>query len=191
MLLLVLGLALWVAAHGLKVHAPTLRAQMAAQAGEGTVKALTALVLLGSVVLMVKGYQQADYVALWTPPGWTTHLNNTLMILALLVYGAGAVRGHLRAWIRHPQLTAVKIWAVAHLLVNGHLAAVVLFGTLLLWAVAALVGINKRDGKGPKPEPGPWRNDALHVVASVVLFVAVAWVHNYLGVWPFPGAPPV
>ncbi len=190
MTLLILGLILWTLAHGVKIHAPAMRARWVESVGEGAVKGGMAVALLASVALMVHGYQQAEYVALWTPPGWTVHLNNLLMVIAIFVYGAGAFNGHVRAWIRHPQITGVKIWAAAHLLVNGHLAAVILFGGLLLWAAAAMVGINKRDGKGPKPAAGPWSRDALHLVVTLALVAAIGWVHNWLGVWPFAGNPP-
>jgi len=185
--LLILGLALWFAAHGLKIHAPERRAALVRSYGEGAVKGGAAIALLASVALMVYGYQQAAWVQLWFPPAWTVHLNNLLMVVALGIYGAGAIPGHVRHWIRHPQLTGVKIWAVAHLLVNGHLAAVILFGGLLAWAVLALVGINRRDGKGPKPAAGSWTWDGIHLALTLALVGAVGWVHNYLGVWPFPG----
>jgi uncharacterized membrane protein len=187
MLLLILGLALWFAAHGLKIHAPARRHALAERYGDTSVKGGVALLLLGSVALMVLGYQRADYIAVWTPPGWTVHLNNLLMVLAVAIYIAGGIRGHVRHWIRHPQLTGVKTWAIAHLLVNGDLASMILFGGLLAWGVVALIGINKRDGKGPKPAPGTLTGNLIHVGATVVVFLAIGGVHNYLGVWPFPG----
>lgn len=187
MTLLVLGLVLWTLAHGVKIHAPARRAALAESLGEGPTKILFAVLVLASVGLMVKGYQGADFVNLWFPPGWTVHLNNLLMVISVIVYTAGAFPGHVRAWIRHPQLTAVKIWALAHLLVNGDLASVVLFGGLLAWAVAALIGVNRRDGKPAKPAPGPVKWDLAHLGVSVVAFGAIAWVHNWLGVWPYPG----
>jgi uncharacterized membrane protein len=190
MVLLVLGLALWFAAHGLKIHAPARRAALVAQYGEMPVKGAMALLLIVSVVLMVKGYQGADFVNLWFPPAWTVHLNNLLMLVALGVYTAAPFKGHVRHWIRHPQLAGVKIWALAHLLVNGDLASVVLFGGLLGWAVLAMIGINRRDGKGPKPAPGTMLGNLLHAGVTVVLLVAIGWVHNWLGVWPFPGTAP-
>lgn len=187
MTLLILGLVLWTLAHGVKIHAPARRAALAADYGEGVVKGAFALAILASVALMVVGYQRADFVNLWVPPAWTTHLNNLLMVIAVAVYSAGAIPGHVRAWVRHPQLAGVKIWALAHLLVNGDLASVVLVGGLLAWAVVAMIAINKRDGKPAKPAPGPLKWDALHAGVTVVAFGAISWVHNWLGVWPYPG----
>ena len=187
MTLLILGLALWVLGHGVKIHAPAMRARLSGRFGEGVVKGAFAVVVLGAVALMVLGYQRAAFVNLWFPPGWTVHVNNLLMVIAVAVYSAGAIPGHLRAWVRHPQLIGVKIWALAHLLVNGDLASVVLFGGLLAWAVVALIAINKRDGKPAKPAPGPVKWDLAHAGVTLVVFGAVAWVHNWLGVWPYPG----
>ncbi|MGF1502982.1 MAG: NnrU family protein [Paracoccaceae bacterium] len=189
--LLVLGLALWVLAHGLKIHAPAARARLAARLGEGTVKIGATAALALSLALMVIGYQSADYVALWTPPGWTVHLNNLLMVFAIGIYGAAAFNSYPRHVIRHPQLIGVKVWAVAHLAANGHLAAVILFGGLLAWAVVAVIAINKRDGKGPLPGPGSLKGNAIHLVLTLVGVAAIGWVHNWLGVWPFAGDPPV
>lgn len=190
MILLVLGLALWWAVHLFKVLQPGRRRALGAEIGEGAAKGGAALLLILSVVLMTVGYQNAPFVPLWYPPAWTVHLNNLLMVLAVGIFIAGTFKGHVRTWIRHPQLTGFKLWAVAHLLVNGDLWATVLFGGLLGWAVVSLVGINKRDGKGPKPSETTMLGNGLHLVVTLAVFVAVAGVHNYLGYWPFAGSPP-
>lgn len=187
---LIAGLVLWTLAHGIKIHFPAERAKLAGSVGDIALKGLIALVILGSVALMALGYQRADYIAVWSPPAWTVHLNNLLMVFAILVYTAGQIPGHVRAWIRHPQLTGMKIWAAAHLLVNGDLASIVLFGGLLAWAVTTMIGLNKRDGKGPKPKPGSWLADGAHLLLALVLVAAIGWVHNWFGYWPFAGTPP-
>lgn len=181
MVYLILGLALWVAAHLFKRVAPDLRARM------GNVgKALVAVVVLAGLGLMIVGYKQAEVVNLWFPPTWTVHLNNLLMLVAVFVYGMSATTGRLRGRMRHPQLTAVKIWAVAHLLVNGDLASLVLFGGLLGWAVLEVVLINRAEDWN-RPKPGEAKRDILLVIITLVLFFAMTFVHNWLGVWPFPG----
>ncbi len=187
MILLLLGLALWSVVHLLPAAAPARRAAYAEKLGPGPYKAVAGVLLLLSVVLMVKGYQTAEIVDLWFPPAWTVHLNNLLMVLAFIVFSAGHAKAGLRRVIRHPQLAGVKIWALAHLLVNGDLASVVLFGGLLAWAVASMILINKRDGAWLRPPESPRSRDVLHVAVSLAVFGAVAFVHNWLGVWPFPG----
>ena len=89
---------------------------------------------------------------------------------------------------RHPMLTAVKTWAAAHLLVNGDLASVVLFGGMLAWAVVAMIGSNRRDGEWVKPEPGTTKGAVMHVVATIVIFAVIIGIHGpLLGVRPIPG----
>jgi hypothetical protein len=98
----------------------------------------------------------------------------------------GASRGVLRTKLRHPMLGAVKIWALAHLLVNGDLASVILFGGILAWAVFDMIMINKMT-TWERPAPGPIRNDILYILASAVVFLVIVWIHTYLGYPPLPG----
>jgi uncharacterized membrane protein len=178
---LILGLVLWTAGHFFKRLAPGMRAGMG-NAGKG----VAAAVILAGLVLMVIGYRGAEFINLWYPPAWTVHLNNLLMLLAVFVYGMSATRGRLRGKMRHPQLVAVKIWAVAHLLVNGDLASVILFGGMLAWAVVEVIVINRTE-EWVRPEPGKASKDILLVVITLVLFGVMTGIHNWLGVWPFPG----
>ncbi|MGR3495689.1 NnrU family protein [Citreimonas sp.] len=178
--LLILGLALWVLAHLFKRIAPERRARM----GDGG-KGLVAAGVLGGVVLMVIGYRGTGFVNLWYPPAFLVHVNNLLMLLAIFVFGMSATTGRLRGVMRHPQLTAVKIWAVAHLLVNGDLASVILFGGLLLWAVAEVILINRSED-WVRPERGEPKGDVKLVIITLVVFAVVTGIHAWLGVWPFP-----
>ena len=187
MTLMIVGILLFWVAHGLKIHAPAKRAQLGETMGEGVVKGLVAVALLGSVVLMTVGYQAADFVAIWTPPAFLVHVNNLLMVIAIAFFIAGGFKSKLADMVRHPQLLGVKTWAVAHLLVNGDLASMILFGSLLAWGVVAMIGINKRDGKGPIPQQGTVARTVAHAVVTLVLVAAVGWAHNWLGVWPFAG----
>ena len=135
MTLLILGVLLWAAAHLLKRLAPGLRARL----GEGAGKGLVTLALLVSIYLMVVGYRAADFTPLWEPPVFLRHVNNLLMVFAVILVTMQANRGRMRTWMRHPMLTGVKTWALAHLLVNGDLASLVLFGGLLAWAVVEVI----------------------------------------------------
>lgn len=180
--LLVAGLALWSAPHLLKRVAPAWRARQG-----DWVKGVVALLLILAIVAMSRGYRAADPVILWPRVEWLVHVNNLLNLVALWLFAASAAGGWIAARMRHPQLTAVKIWAVAHLLVNGSLAAILLFGGLLLWAVAEVVLINRQTAWAPR-EPGPVWRDGLAFAAAVLLYVAAAYVHVWLGAWPFGGA---
>lgn len=188
MILMLLGLALWYVTHLMPAWAPERRAALAAPIGETAYKGVIALVTLGAVALMVVGYQQANFVTLWTPPAFLVHLNNLLMIVAVIVFVSGKLPSHVRRAVRHPQLIAVKTWAVAHLLVNGDLASVVLFGGMLGWGVLAMIGTNRRDGKPARTVAATAAGTALNVGLGLAVFGIVAWVHgSLLGVWPFPG----
>ena len=180
MTLLILGLILYSGSHLLKRLAPEKRAAMG-NSGKGIV----ALVSLAGIVLMVIGYRMAPVIEVWTPPRFLIHVNNLLMLLAVFLLGIGNMWGVVRTKIRHPMLTAVKVWALAHLLVNGDLASVVLFGWMLGWAVLSVILINKSEGAWVRPEVGPVRNDLIFVAISVLVFGAIAYVHTWLGYSPF------
>ncbi|MEL6677534.1 MAG: NnrU family protein [Pseudomonadota bacterium] len=185
MTLLILGVALWWGAHVFKRLAPAPRAALQERLGDGS-KGVFAVLLLGSIVLMTIGYRQAEFVNVWFPPAWTTHLNNLLMLFAVLLFGLSSSKGRSRAWLRHPMLLGFITWAVAHLLVNGDLASVVLFGGLGMWAVLSIFLINAQDGAWNRPEPGPIKGDIRVMVISLVVFLVIAGIHAIF-VWPFPG----
>ena len=149
-------------------------------AGRGVV---TVLILI-SLALMIWGYRGAEFIYVWAPPSFLTHVNNLLMLAAIFVFGMSATTGRLRGKMRHPQLTAVKIWAVAHLLVNGDLASIVLFGGMLAWAVAEVIVINKSE-EWVRPEPGEAKKDIVLVVITIVVYIVVSLIHLWLGVSPF------
>jgi hypothetical protein len=121
----------------------------------------------------------------WDPPDFLKHVNNLLMVFAFYLYAASGMKTRITRVIRHPQLTAVKTWAVAHLLVNGDLASVILFGGLLAWAVVEVILINKAVPRGPLPEPAPAGKEIGAVVGAVVVLVGIMLVHNWLGVQPW------
>jgi uncharacterized membrane protein len=180
MTLLILGLALWWAAHLFKRLAPGPRLAMG-EAGKGAV----AVAVIAAVVLMVIGYRQAEVTILWDPPPFLRHVNNLLMLLAFYLYAASGMKTRITAAIRHPQLTAFKTWAVAHLLVNGDLASVVLFGGLLAWAVVAVITINRAEPRPAPPPPAPFSSETGALVGAFLVMVAVGWLHGWLGYNPF------
>lgn len=182
MILLILGVALWAYSHLMKRVTPDFRASLGDQNGKMLSTALT-IVALG---LMIWGYRHADVIQLWTPPAFMQHINNLLMVIAVVLVNLGYSRGVLRTKLRHPMLLAVKTWALAHLLVNGDLASVILFGGIMAWAVYDMIMLNKMT-EWVRPVAGPVRNDALYILASAVLFLVIVMIHTWAGYPPLPG----
>ena len=147
------------------------------KAGLGVV----AVLVLAAIVLMVIGFRSADFMHLYALPAWVWHVNNLLMLVAIFLMDAGRAGGVVGAKLRHPMLSGVVIWAVAHLLVNGDLASLVLFGGLGLWALAHMAVINRAEGPWSAPAKGPIVKDAKIEVLALVLYAAFVGVHYWLG----------
>ena len=186
MVVLILGLVLWVAAHLFKRLAPGQRAAMTERLGEKS-KGVFAVLILVALALIILGYRSADYIAVFTPAPAMTHLNNALMLVALVVYSAGMSKGVLWTRIRHPQLWGTSIWAFAHLLVGGDLASVLLFGTMLVWAQVSIVVYNAQEGAWVRPAAGALKRDLVMVAGAVVAMGVIGWIHVALGKSPFGG----
>jgi len=142
---------------------------------------------LAGIVLMVIGYRAAEGAVFWGKTPAMTGINNLLMVLAFYLYAASGAKTWITTRIRHPQLTAVKVWAVAHLLVNGDVPSFVLFGGLLAWAVASVVLINRAQPVWLRNPPAPMAKEVTAVVATVVVVAIVSAIHSWLGYWPFGG----
>lgn len=182
MQILISGVALWWVSHLFKRLAPGLRARIGDVPGKLAVTAASVI----AIVLMVIGYRQAEFVPVYTPLPGMGHLNNLLMLIAMFLFALSHSKGSLRPRIRHPMLTSVVVWAIAHLLVNGDLASIVLFGGIGLWAIVAMLLINARDSWVP-PAPGPVRKDVVAALIALVVYGAVAGIHSWLGYNPFLG----
>ncbi len=182
MTLLISGLILWSAAHFFKRGMPDLRARLGDKG-----KGLVAVVLIIALVMIVSGYRGAQVVEIWTPPSWGIHLTSLFMLLAVALFGLGHSKSRARGLVRHPMLAGVRVWAGAHLLVNGDLASIVLFGGLFLWALAEVIVLNRAEPDWTPPEPGTLAGDIKLVFITGVLFVVIAGVHFGLGYPVFPG----
>lgn len=185
MTVLILGVALWWAAHLFKRLAPAARARMG-NPGKG----LMALAIVGSVVLMVIGYRSAGGAVFWGRSSALVGINNLLMVLAFYVYATGGPGpGKPRVWLgtklRHPQLTGFGIWAVAHLLVNGDVASFILFGSLLAWAIVEVLLINAQEPDWTPPPRGPQSKEIAYIILTLVIVIIVMAVHYWLGVQPW------
>lgn len=182
MLTLIIGVALWWGAHLFKRIAPARRAEMGNR-GRGMVTG----VLLISVAMMIIGYRMAEGPFFWGRSAATTGINNLLVLMAFYLFAADGMKTRVTAYIRHPQLTAFSLWAVAHLLVNGDLPSFILFGGLLIWALAEMVILNRQTVWVRPAGPFPARKEAMAVVGAVVVMLVVGLIHGWLGYWPFGG----
>lgn len=191
MIVLVLGLVLFLGVHSVRVFADDWRATQLAARGEGLWKGVYSLLSLAGLVLIVHGYGLARTapVELWNPPVWTRHLASLLTLVAFVLLAAAYVpRTRIKAAVGHPMVLGVKVWAFAHLIANGRLADLVLFGAFLVWAIVLYGASRRRDRrKGTRYVAGPASRDAIAVVAGVVAWAAFAfWLHGALiGVRPF------
>jgi len=178
--LLLAGLALWAGAHFFKRIAPGPRARMGL-GGKGVV----ALALIGSIFLMSRGYGGMAFIPVWSPPAFLTGINNLLMLGALYLFVAGPAKASLTRNMRHPMLAGMKTWAIAHLLVNGDLASIILFGGLLAWAVAEVTVINRSEPDWTGREGTSRMGDIKALAAAVIAVGVIGYIHGWIGPSPF------
>jgi len=187
MTILILGLIIFIGAHAFTM-ARQPRAQAILRLGEGPYKGLYSLVSLIGLVLIVWGfgqYRAGGYIQVWNPPVWTRHIAVPLVWVAFVAFAAAYLPGRIRRTLKHPMLAGLKIWALAHLLANGDLGSILLFGALLAWAVVARISTKRRDEVldhgGPAAAPAGWRNDILAIVIGTALYlVFLIWLHPLL-----------
>ncbi len=188
---LIAGLVLFLGAHSVRIFAEGWRSAQIARAGLGAWKAIYSIVSLAGFAMIVWGYGQTRLapVDLWFPPVWTRHAAALLTLPAFVLLAAAYVPGtRIKAAVGHPMVAGVKLWAFAHLLSNGRLGDVVLFGAFLAWAIADFIASRRRDrAAGTRYAVGPVSRDVLAVAIGVVAWAAFAFVlHGWLiGVRPF------
>ncbi len=190
MLLLVVGLLLFLGVHSIRIMADEWRTQVIARGGEKRYKGIYALMSVVGLVLIVVGYGLARNapVLLWSPPNWTIHTNWLITFVAFIIFSlANRPGGPLKVALRHPMVIAVSLWAFGHLLANGTLADLLLFGGFLGWSLLAWRAALSRDrAAGTVPVPGPWSRDIGPAIAGVALWLLFFYfAHEWLfGVSP-------
>jgi uncharacterized membrane protein len=183
MLLFLVGLVGFLGIHSLGIVSWSGRQALVARLGEGPFKGLYSILSVAFFALLVYGYGWArlEPTVVWAPPTFTRHITWTLMLPAMILLVATYAPGKIRSTVKHPMLTAVKTWAVAHLLANGMLADILLFGGFLAWAVADRIAIKRRpDAKAPAAA-GWGAGDAVAIVGGVGLYLAFFFfLHTWL-----------
>ncbi len=191
MLLLVAGLVIFLGVHSARIFAEQWRGAQIAKLGLGAYKGIYSAASAVGLVLIAIGYAQARTapIALWDPPLWTRHLSALLVLFAFVLLVAAYVpRNRIKATVGHPMIVGVKVWAAGHLLANGTLADVLLFGAFLLWAVFDLRAARRRDRlHGRVSVRASLPGDLATIVVGVALWAAFAFhLHGWLfGVRPF------
>jgi uncharacterized membrane protein len=183
MTILVLGLVLFIGAHVfVTLRAP--RAAVIARIGEWPYKAIMGLVSLVGIILIGYGfgqYRATGWVDVWHPPRWTFYITQILMWPASICVVAAYSRGNIWRRLKHPMLVGVKTWAVAHLISNGDLGSILLFGSFLAWAGYDRITLKRRADPGAPPIPaGGHRNDIIALVIGTVLYLALGLLFHPL-----------
>ena len=179
---LIFGLLLFLGMHSISIVAPAWRDRMATQLGLAWRGLYSVLSLLG-FILIIRGYAAARLTpeVLYVPPGWMRHVSMTLLLPVFPLLLAAYLPGRIKTTLKHPMLVATKLWALAHLLSNGMLADVLLFGGFLLWAVADRISLKRRPVRELKTAPASIYNDWLAVIAGLSLYgLTVLWAHGKL-----------
>ena len=185
MSILIIGLIIFLGLHSVRIFADGWRMRVQAQRGEGAWKGLYSVVSLIGFALIIWGYGLARQqpVVLWVPPVATRHIAALLMLFAIIMLVAAFVPGNaIKAKLHHPMTLSVKTWALAHLLANGNLADVLLFGSFLAWAVFCFIAARKRDRVAGTIYPaGRALPTVMTVVIGVVAYgVFAVYLHKWL-----------
>jgi uncharacterized membrane protein len=181
LLVMILGLVVFLGAHTLTTQREW-RARLIGSMGEGGYKAGYAGASLVGLALIVWGfahYRAAGMWPVWSPPTALKHLNAALMLPAVILVVAAYIRGRIYTAVKHPMLSGVKLWAFGHLLANGDLGGIILFGSFLGWAVFDRISLKHRTDSGGPPIPvGGITNDLIAVAVGIVAYLALAFAFH-------------
>jgi uncharacterized membrane protein len=180
LLILVLGLVVLLGAH-IFVTFRDARAAAMALLGQNGYRALFALVSIAGLALIVWGYGQYhahELIQVWSPPAFMRHITVGLMLFAVIFFTAAFIPSHIKAKLKHPMLAGVKTWALAHLLSNGDLGSILLFGAFLAWGVYARTAAKRRGDVGTTVAPAGYTNDVIVVVIGIVIYLALGYAFH-------------
>lgn len=181
LLVMILGLILFFGVHTLTTQRE-LRAQVIGSMGESSYKIGYALASVAGLALVTWGfanYRATGWIDVWNPPTAFKHITVALMLPAIILVVASYIRGRIYTTLKHPMLTGIKLWAAAHLLANGDLGSIILFGSFLAWAVFDRISLKRRPDSGAPPIPvgGPG-NDLIAIAVGVVAYLALAFAFH-------------
>lgn len=186
MTLLIIGVLLWSCVHLYPSVFPQRREVMVERLGS-KYQGIYALLIVFSILLMVIGWKTTIPEPVYNSPVWGRHLHMLTMLIAILLLGAGSSKGisRIKQYIRHPMLTGVMVWGIGHLLANGDIRSLILFGGLTIWAILNQITINRRDGTWVKPaEVAGFKREGILVVITVVVYLVLFMTHRFYSGMP-------
>lgn len=181
LIIMIAGLIVFLGVHLLTTQRE-LRGVLIARYGEGTYKIVYSAISGVGLVLIIYGfarYRATGWIDVWYPPRGMRHLALALMLPAVIFFVAAYLRGHIWRFLKHPMLVSIKLWAAVHLLTNGDLGSIILFGSFLAWAVIDRISLKRRADAGAPPIPfGGVRNDVLAVVVGIIAYAALVFAFH-------------
>jgi uncharacterized membrane protein len=180
LLVLIIGLIVFFAAHTFVTFRGA-RAAAIERLGLTFYRALFALFALAGLALIIWGYGEYrahEWVQIWSPPAFMRHITVGLMLFAAIFITAAFIPSHIKMKLKHPMLASIKTWALAHLLSNGDLGSIILFGSFLGWGVYARIAAKRRGDLGATTAPAGWTNDVIVVVLGIVIFLALGYAFH-------------
>ena len=184
MSLLAIGILLFAAVHLVPSVAPGLKTAWRNRLGEGGYKGTFSLLLLAAFGLIITGWKSAEPTSIYLPPPGLRHPAMALLLLAFLFMVVSSRNSRLRALVRHPQLTGVALWGIAHLMLNGDSRSLLLFGGMTLWAIIEIIAINRREGVWIKGDKPGWSAELLNVVIAAVAVAVIIFIHPWIAGMP-------
>jgi uncharacterized membrane protein len=182
--LLILGLVVFIGTHVVTTRR-AFRAGLIDRFGDGIYKAIYSLASILGVILIGYGYARyraTGWIDVWYPPAWTRHVTVALVWPAIICFVAAYSPGRIKTALKHPMLVGTKLWALAHLISNGDLGSIILFASILGWAVYDRISLKRRTDPGAPPVPvGGIGKDVVAVVLGTLIYVALGlWFHPYV-----------
>ncbi len=182
---LILGLIIFFAIH-LLPSASSIHAGLKNRLGEMPFKGLFALISLAGLVLIVTGMGEVEFIPLYEPPSWGTHVTHLLMLIALFCLISSEAKTSIRMITAHPMLWGISAWATGHLLANGDKASVMLFGSFLIYSLFAMFSANRR-GARPKGEALALKTDGIVLVVAALVYTGLMFFHDWIAGVPIMG----
>lgn len=179
MTLLICGILMFTVVHLSLAMVPGIKSSIVSSMGEKTWRGIFSALAIVSILVIILGWRSAPVEYAYVPPYELRHLTMLLMLVAFILFGASKGVTDIQRYVRHPMMTAIIIWAIAHLLSNGETRSLLLFGSFLVWVILQMVFLNKREGEWVKPEPAPMTRTLKNMIISIVVYLVFFSLHKY------------